>query len=97
MSEQRLIDANAITDAKFHACDSEYSRGWNDALDAVKDNAPAIEPNVKRGEWTGNWISCDEDLNGYFDGYKCLECMGVSAERSDFCQNCGADMREAKK
>lgn len=41
----RLIDANRVTMAKFSehtAYMEEYARGWNDALDAIKENAPTI-------------------------------------------------------
>ena len=50
----RLIDANKVTDAKFlpeEASVSEYARGWNDALDAIKENAPSIiQPETKPAE-----------------------------------------------
>ena len=49
---------------------------------------------VVNGEWKNNWISTDEDLNGYYDGnFQCSECFEVSEEPTDFCPNCGADMR----
>lgn len=41
----RLIDANRVTLAKFSehtAYLEEYAKGWNNALDAIKDNAPTI-------------------------------------------------------
>lgn len=40
----RLIDANRVTLAKFSdtAYLEEYARGWNDALDAIQENAPTI-------------------------------------------------------
>ena len=38
--ENRLIDANALELAKFTVTqESEYVRGWNDALNAVRINA----------------------------------------------------------
>lgn len=53
----RLIDADALKKVKFHPlpythitpsdCDSEaYKRGWNDAIDAVAENAPTVEPTL---------------------------------------------------
>ena len=60
--------------------------------------APAVDAvEVVHGEWIGNWISCDEDLNGYFDGYKCLECDGVNEERTPYCPNCGAKMDKRRE
>ena len=42
--ERRLIDANALELATYHiAQESEYARGWNDALYAAMINAPTID------------------------------------------------------
>ena len=51
----RLIDANMVVLAKFSGDRegrySEYQRGWNDALDTIKKNAPSfIQPENKPAE-----------------------------------------------
>ena len=46
-------------------------------------NAPTIEP--KHGKWI--WV---EQILGLV----CSECKELGVERSNFCPNCGADMRE---
>jgi hypothetical protein len=43
----RLIDADKLPEHKFtreSAKGSDYMRGWNDAIDAIGDNAPTVEP-----------------------------------------------------
>lgn len=42
----RLIDADKLPEHKFtreSAKGSDYMRGWNDAIDAIIDNAPTVE------------------------------------------------------
>lgn len=51
----RPIDANMVVLAKFSGDRegrySEYQRGWNDALDAIRENAPSIiQPETKPAE-----------------------------------------------
>lgn len=51
--EKRLIDANELRNHKFPSIDSLYDDGWNDAIDAITENAPtvdAIVPPVKIGQ-----------------------------------------------
>lgn len=53
----KMIDANMVALAKFSG-DREgrytaYEKGWNDALDSIKENAPAIiQPETKPAEAT---------------------------------------------
>lgn len=55
----RLIDAEVLEKIKFHPLpythivpsdtDAEsYKRGWNDAIDAIIDNAPSAQPEIIR-------------------------------------------------
>ena len=100
----RLIDADTLSEHKFVSincylksnCDngfSQYKQGWNDAIDAIIDNAPTVER--PRGEW-GKWIisviQCPD----------CLECFNFpmrvySMEVLKECPNCGADMRGGRE
>lgn len=46
----RNIDADAIAEHKFVGnkfVRNDYQQGWNDAMDAIIDNAPTIEPKRK--------------------------------------------------
>lgn len=45
----RLINADELSEYKFireSTKGSDYMRGWNDAIDAIIDNAPTIVPEV---------------------------------------------------
>lgn len=55
-----------------------------------------VQP-VKRGHWIDIYEYCK--MNGYRPSgvavyYWCSECMKEEKKTSDFCPNCGADMRE---
>lgn len=101
MSEVRLIDANALK-AKIQALiendnAEDFEKGYNIALQGVIekiDNAPTIDCIVNTIEVRsyGEWKYLK---NGY---YECSECKYVPHEiKSNFCPNCGADMRGNKK
>ena len=94
----RLIGADELSMSKFHPvpythitpkdADAEsYKRGWNDALDAVADNAPTIDP-VRHGRWeieSGLAVCsiCGKTPSEvYIDG----------SEKWNYCPNCGARM-----
>ena len=97
----RLIDADELSMSKFHPvpythitpkdADAEsYKRGWNDALDAVADNAPTIEP-VKHGRWI-------PVTNGR-GGHECDQCHEYAPSwqtgeehLTNYCPNCGVRM-----
>lgn len=58
-----------------------------------------VQP-VKRGRWINIYEYCK--MNGYKPSgvavyFWCSECMKEQEKTSDFCSNCGADMRETKK
>ena len=40
---RRLIDADALETVKCPTVASYYSEGWNDAVDAIMENAPTID------------------------------------------------------
>lgn len=41
--KKRLIDANKLSEHKFQLAPTRYRMGWNDAIDAVMENAPTVE------------------------------------------------------
>lgn len=67
--------------------DDAYENGWYDALECVEKLPPANVRPVVRGEWIGDGdcIICSNCKTAY-------TFMG-----SNFCPNCGADMREEKE
>lgn len=59
-----------------------------DAMNDVEDFPAADVRPVSRGKWV--------QVMGKYDWMvKCSRCNGVPLETSDYCPNCGADMREA--
>ena len=84
----RAIDADALNSIKFHQLPythivpndvnaESYERGWNDAVDAIIDDAPTIEPERK----TGRWIYGEKDWQ---DGWYCSKCKGFVPWDYDF-------------
>ena len=69
---------------------NQYNEAWQDALDRAENaigNLPPAQP-------AGHWIFIG-------DGYKCSECGSVyswwaDSQTSNYCPNCGADMREGE-
>ena len=111
----RLIDADALKEHKFVSincylksnCDNgfpQYKQGWNDAIDAIIDNAPTVEQlddtELQRAiGYSDGYLKGKEErpqgewqLHGMI--YYCSECGHECGESGDnFCGNCGADMR----
>lgn len=76
----RLIDADELKNIKFVAIykDSDYARGWNDAVDAIMENAPAVDAvPVIRCEQCAHYTI-------FPVGPLCLE-FGQIVEPSDYC------------
>ena len=85
------------TDCYIQAMSSRAD-GIRDAIVEVYD-APSIDIEPKRGEWIvyeGGW----KDLDYYPPKCKCNQCgyeeelYILNAKPTNFCPNCGADMRE---
>lgn len=102
-----LISKSALKAVKFHPlpythivptdADAEsYKWGWNDAIDAIIESAPTIEP--KRGKWI-----YDKGL------YRCTACNNVLTvagwdipeeqiyKSFKFCPYCGARMERSEE
>ena len=98
----RLIDADALKEAKFVKVEdwkptptTVWQRGWNDAVDAIMENAPTID-HVKTGEWLYNGSDGYNIFGEEFRWKKCSLCgYSYSTELSkslNYCPNCGARM-----
>lgn len=96
----RLIDADALMELlktwqyEAQRLGAEINNRFATAIIAQVNAMPTIEPERK-----GKWIKVD---HGYSYWYECSEC-GCEPLRSkwngrevfsDFCPNCGADMKE---
>jgi hypothetical protein len=95
----RLIDADKLPEHKFTivtAKGSDFMRGWNHAIDAIVDNEPTVE------RPTGHWFLLDECSN---EGVYCSNCRkkvyrveyANQKVKSNYCPNCGADMRGGRE
>ena len=68
---------------------SPYNEAWQDALDRAEGaigNLPSAQPEREKGAWIKLYRGT------IAEGLHCSVC-GKHGYRSDFCPNCGADMR----
>lgn len=73
--------------AQFCASSDETEAALNAAIEEIRAIPAADVRPVVRGEWV--------QVMGKYDWMvKCSRCNGVPLETSNFCPNCGADMRE---
>ena len=87
------IDREAAFDAVFEqfcASSDETEAALNAAIEEIRAIPAADVRPVVRGKWVDHprwkWIYAE-----------CSECEVVSDVKSNFCPNCGADMREPPK
>ena len=103
----RLIDADELKmrmfqPPEFTVCPPDiawdsvaveaYKIGWNDAVKAISEIAPTIDP-VRRGRW-----ELEEEQKHVELIYSCSECGCIAwgnEEISNYCPNCGARMEES--
>lgn len=95
----RLIDANALKrraqkvaiESWKMKIEAKVETILNQFIDWI-DEASTIQPEPKRGKWIPH-----EDEDGEHYGDKCSECgewYVMPYGKTNFCPNCGADMRE---
>lgn len=60
------------------------------------ENMPSVTPQEPR---KGHWIEHPHEcgINWEYSMYECSECHEWAEDDSDFCPNCGADMREEQE
>lgn len=75
----RYINADNLAEHKFtreSAKSSDYMRGWNNAIDAIVDNEPTVEPQkivIIPPELIEKLASCVVDIVGNIDWDKAIE------------------------
>lgn len=95
---ERLIDANALIPLiKMGECNmyDEYCQGRNGGIQfAIEqiNQMPTIEP--KKGKWRKLPMACYG--GGTVTEYQCPFCGEQFIMASNFCQECGADLRGAE-
>lgn len=94
-----LINRQAAIDAAIEAVD-EWDGGYNltraDMIaDVINNNVPSTQPERKKGEWIPQNHNKTNGMMSTAVYYypKCSVC-GHCANYTNFCPNCGADMRE---
>lgn len=101
----RPIDADELLEHKFKSASERmdlsvaYMSGWNDAIDAIIENAPTIEAEpVRHGHWIKKDHVFSKDTGIY--RYECSECHCTDEHNEDrevpYCWQCGALMDEAE-
>lgn len=97
----RLIDANKIIYSWQIDADGQEHDGVT--LQSIIDKMPTINPEPrKKGKWIKIPEFCGDDVSGFIDNhFSCSECKKEAEINSwgfyilsNFCPNCGADMRE---
>ena len=83
-NEKRLIDANALK-AEFTG---NFHEMWHyTGIRAMIDVQPTIDAvEVVHSKWLRHW-----------NNYICDSCRSYQWLKSNYCPNCGADMRERKE
>ena len=91
ISRQSAIDALERAKQNIrHNIERAIGRAICEILDEVENGIkqlPPIQP--KRGKW----IDTKGNTEWYAREYECSECGGTMLGESNFCPNCGADMR----
>ena len=109
MDEIRLIDANALKEKLLNSfgcvygrrCGKTFAKEMIEKVFQIIDKTPTINPERPHGEWARH----DEWVGGeYVGGFYHVNCPCIDLEtafyskwRTNFCPNCGADMRPEKK
>ena len=93
-NEKRLVDANDLKWHKFNYVNDydAYRAGWNDAIDAVMENAPTVDAvEVVHGRWIEHKHAEEED-GLLVSNYECTVCHSWERDEGYYCPNCGAKM-----
>lgn len=99
-----LIDRTSLAEHKFpsNECNGfgegpAYRQGWNDAIDAIIDNAPSAEPVRMKGKW----IPTDTGarIKHFFKCSLCGSSIDTFCINSDinYCPNCGSHMMRGEE
>lgn len=91
----RLIDADALKECIKKRLLNGMIIGW---LFSIVDAIPTIDPESLRPE--GEWIEhewAEESEGLLISNYECTVCHEWVRNKSNFCPNCGADMRGESK
>ena len=91
------IDALGIGEANRDVFnDPAYADGWNSAIKVLRD-APIVDVAlVRHAIWRYKIMTVPGGKGQTYAKWSCTHCKGKFKERSNYCPNCGADMREGE-
>lgn len=101
-SIQRKIDEVVSEDGSYDYEKKQYINGLLTAKIAInRCNLPSVTPQPKMGKWidTGMWLEGrkhGKEHGEMIDAYSCEYCGYSQYHKTNFCPNCGADMREVQ-
>ena len=82
-------------DLSPYAGEAKYTI-WDDNVELAKYLTANNVRQVVRGQWLK--INPRKDVEGWTEyDFQCSICKEISWEESNYCPNCGADMREGNK
>ncbi len=90
---ENCISREGLKEHKFNIARNDYQKGWNDALDAVYENASSIQPKM------GHWIDI---MVGDVPAQACDQCntfypLAYTGGGHNYCPNCGLKMESEKE
>lgn len=85
-NEKRLIDANVMRQHWLKNGENEYVYDTNAILESIDDQPTVDAVEVVHGHWIT--VEGREHL-----GVVCSNCHKWFGEKTNYCPNCGADMR----
>lgn len=95
----RLIDADLLTIYKYEydifeevSPQTAYKEGWNNAIDAIIENAPTVDAEPVRH---GRWVEDIMPITGAVQ-VKCSNCGQVVYVAFNRCPHCGVKIDESK-
>lgn len=87
----KMVTLYKIGEAPCKSC------GIHDMLEEVEDYPAADVREVKRGKWILFDIPKNMVMTNETPLYSCSECSAKMSNRTNYCPNCGADMREEEQ
>lgn len=91
----KIDDIPKNKDGTYGSMFGQYVNGLYCAKTAISYMSSVV-PQTKRGNWIETKDEC-EGVNFYDFSFECSKCGKEQSFRSNYCPNCGADMRESEE
>ena len=90
----KIDDIPKNKDGTYGSMFGQYVNGLYCAKTAIS-YMPSVVPQTKRGKWIETKDDCN-GINFYDFSFECSKCGKERSFKSNYCPNCGADMRESE-